>query len=120
MLIDFSKYRGAIRLKSIGGQSWPPIWKGKDMLIRNQKKNLLLLIENSIVIDIDSENSVCMEFPNETYVIGKYSSKEKAMKVLDMIEREYVYCERCRTRGEEANCIPAYAFQMPQDNEVQV
>lgn len=51
--------------------------------------------------------------------IGVYSTKEKALKVLDMIQEDYQYNERCKARGEEAGMIPSYVFQMPKDEEVE-
>lgn len=53
-------------------------------------------------------------------IIGEYSTEEKAVKVLDMIQEDYLYNERCRARGEEAGAIPNYIFVMPQDEEVKV
>lgn len=43
--------------------------------------------------------------------IGKYSTEEKAIKVLDMIEKQYLdYC--CNYHSKSG------IFQMPQDSEV--
>ena len=60
--------------------------------------------------------------------LGEYSSKEKAIKVLDMIEKEYG--KHFYGQGgalTTANFyvppfafIPPKVFQMPQDNEVEV
>ena len=67
------------------------------MLIRSQDKTALVKFEN-IVINLklpDSLNVICWSLQdaqrNGGYLIlGKYSTKEKAMKVLDMIQDAYV------------------------------
>lgn len=52
--------------------------------------------------------------------LAEYSSKAKALKVMEMLREEYLYCERCRARGEEAGTIPSYVFKFPADEEVEV
>ncbi|MFR6521907.1 MAG: hypothetical protein ACLUPZ_07630 [Lachnospiraceae bacterium] len=83
------------------------------MLIRSQDKTALVKFEN-IVINLklpDSLNVICWSLQdaqrNGGYLIlGKYSTKEKAMKVLDMIQEAYV-------NGH-------IDYQMPADSEVVV
>lgn len=52
--------------------------------------------------------------------LAEYSSKVKALKVMEMLRDEYLYCERCRTIGEEAGMIPSYMLKFPDDEEVEV
>lgn len=83
------------------------------MLIRSQDKTALVKFEN-IVINLklpDSLNVICWSLQdaqrNGGYLIlGKYSTKEKAMKVLDMIQEAYV-------NGH-------IDYQIPEDSEVEV
>lgn len=83
------------------------------MLIRSQDKTALVKFEN-IVINLklpDSLNVICWSLQdaqrNGGYLIlGKYSTKEKAMKVLDMIQEAYV-------NGQ-------IDYQIPADSEVEV
>lgn len=83
------------------------------MLIRSQDKTALVKFEN-IVINLklpDSLNVICWSLQdaqrNGGYLIlGKYSTKEKAMKVLDMIQEAYV-------NGH-------IDYQIPADSEVEV
>lgn len=83
------------------------------MLIRSQDKTALLKFEN-IVINLklpDSLNIICWSLQDAQrsggyFILGKYSTKEKAMKVLDMIQEA---------------CINGHIdFQMPEDSEVEV
>ena len=80
------------------------------MLIRSQDKETLINFNNSIVIDIMDNikggvKMVC-SYSCDDYVIGNYSTKAKAMKVLDMIQEA---------------CINGHIdFQMPEDSEVEV
>ena len=83
------------------------------MLIRSQDKTALVKFEN-IVVNLklpDSLNVICWSLQdaqrNGGYLIlGKYSAKAKAMKVLDMIQEAYV-------NGH-------IDYQMPEDSEVEV
>ena len=63
------------------------------MLIRSQNKTFLLNFSNLTIAYIaeDDEDFVISSLEDENrYRLGKYSSKEKAMKVLDMIQEAYV------------------------------
>lgn len=70
------------------------------MWIRSQDRKILTEIHN---LDIDDINQIW----DGSSLLGKYSSEEKALKVLDEIQKrtEYLYPK---------------AFQMPQDWEVEV
>ena len=70
------------------------------MLIRSQDKTALVKFEN-IVINLklpDSLNVICWSLQDAQrnggyFILGKYSTKEKAMKVLDMIQEAYANFE---------------------------
>lgn len=94
------------------------------MLIRSQNKRRLTNLQQVTDIEICEQGgrfNVQAYYPEYSKAcIGTYSTEAKAIKVLDDISEEYLYCERCRTRGEEAGSVPCYVFQMPQDDEVEV
>ena len=83
------------------------------MLIRSQDKTVLVKFEN-IVVNLklpDSLKVICWSWNDAQrsggyFVLGKYSTKAKAIKVLDMIQEAYV-------NGH-------IDFQMPEDSEVEV
>ena len=77
------------------------------MLIRSQDKEILANMEGPIAIEIlgDGKGHATMYW-KDSYVLGTYSSKEKAIKVLDMIQEAYV-------NGH-------IDYQMPADSEVEV
>jgi hypothetical protein len=80
------------------------------MWIRSQDKLLLTNVDTSNGIMINEYPDECLislEYANTSFKLGEYSSKEKALKVLDAIEEslEYPYNE---------------VFEMPQDEEVEV
>lgn len=93
------------------------------MLIRSQDKMALIPIDK---IKIDNEKSFSnekMEYSTiwcgEDDVIGEYSTKEKALKVLDMIQEKYI--EHINVSSDVANLfafVPPKVFKMPQDSEV--
>lgn len=82
------------------------------MLIRSQDKTALVKFEN-IVVNLklpDSLTVICWSLQDAQrsggyFILGKYSTKAKAMKVLDMIQEAYV-------NGH-------IDFQMPEDSEVE-
>lgn len=112
------------------------------MLIRSQNKKTLVNIEASIVLYISG--TIGKKYPISTsngYVIGFYSTKAKAMKVLDMIQEAYeeykitctfltgftghraiVESNDIRVNGYE-ELIKSFkknmVFQMPEDSEVE-
>ena len=80
------------------------------MLIRNQNKRLLMNVDTSEGIRINEYSDECMislEYCKASYDLGRYSSKEKALLVLEMIEKVSMY---------SGNTL----FQMPDDDEVEV
>lgn len=118
------------------------------MLIRSQDKTALVKFEN-IVVNLklpDSLNVICWSLQDAQrsggyFILGKYSTKAKAMKVLDMIQEaygdseytKYVIPEVCRTlsmkprteesithAGEIGEMLKKeMTFQMPEDSEVE-
>mgnify|MGYP006959748906 CR=1 FL=1 len=119
------------------------------MLIRSQDKTALVKFEN-IVVDLkppDSLKVICWSWQDAQrsgryFILGAYSAKAKAMKVLDMIQEaygdseytKYVIPEVCRIlsmkskteenkahAGELGEMLKnGMTFQMPADSEVEV
>lgn len=50
--------------------------------------------------------------------LGYYSTKEKAIKVMDMIQE--AYCDFMAVRNGDMWCGKDSVFQMPEDSEVEV
>ena len=108
------------------------------MLIRSQDKETLINFNNSIVvniIDIEGIMKMICSYSCEDYVIGRYSSNEKAMKVLDMIQESYTNGKVAQILSYGLRMVPAEeineagkiiknaiqsstVFQMPEDSEV--
>lgn len=80
------------------------------MWIRSQDKMLLTNVDTSNGIMINEYPDECLislEYANTSFKLGEYSSKEKALKVLNDIQ-------------EFNECTYSEMFQMPQDLEVEV
>lgn len=78
------------------------------MWIRSQDKLLLTNVDTSNGIMINEYPDECLislEYANTSFKLGEYSSKEKALKVLNDIQ-------------EFNECTYSEMFQMPQDDEV--
>lgn len=61
------------------------------MLIRSQNKRILINMNNVSSIEVgDNELRIFADDGETIYDLGSYSTREKAMKVLDMIQEAYV------------------------------
>lgn len=111
------------------------------MLIRSQDKEILVNMETSIVFHISGvigkKYPIFVYWKGNGYVIGFYSTKAKAMKVLDMIQEAYAdeklvdyttYLQRKEIEKMDDSTILALrnelmkkaVFQMPEDGSVEV
>ena len=108
------------------------------MLIRSQDKAFLLNFNNLTAIrieKIDKDFSIVYNDFEDAYTLGKYSTKAKAMKVLDMIQEAYAdeklvdyttYLQQKEIEKMDDSTILAIrnelmkkaVFQMPEDSEV--
>ena len=98
------------------------------MLIRSQNKELLVNFNVSAGIEIEegtTKTVVTSYITGCSYLLGEYSTKEKALKVLDMIQEayseyqimlnfsvSYLHEFKEKTAGFDI-------FQMPEDSEVE-
>lgn len=115
------------------------------MLIRSQDKTIIVNIDNAFSIairDINGAASIYVGSQGGCCIIAEYSTREKAMKVLDMIQEAYEeYKITCtfltgftghrviaklndiRVNGFE-ELVKSFKkntfFQMPEDSEVEV
>lgn len=90
------------------------------MLIRSQDKELLVNFNVSAGIEIEERNTktvVTSYITGCSYLLGEYSTKEKALKVLDMIQDAY---ERYEYEKVFKTGLTLFeTFQMPEDSEVE-
>lgn len=92
--------------------------------VRSQDKDKLLKVKNltlSRMWDIDREGELQLLdsyfIKEEKIILGVYSSKDKALKVLDYLQIHLLDLENARNNNFALN---NYVFQMPQDDEVEV
>lgn len=108
------------------------------MLIRSQDKELLVNFNVSAGIEIEERNAktvVTSYITGCSYLLGEYSTKAKALKVLDMIQEAYAdeklvdytkYLQKKEFEKMDDSTILALrnelmkkaVFQMPEDSEV--
>lgn len=78
------------------------------MFIRSQNRDVLVNVNDVCFFKMkkDSYQFRCYGYGDDYYILGEYSTEEKALNVLDEIQKrtEYMYPK---------------AFQMPQDDEVE-
>lgn len=99
------------------------------MLIRSQNKEMLINSNNiRIISDSRSYDIICDFYDGDYYYLGEYSTKEKAMKVMDMIQKRIAFCsesyEIVRPVLESDPFEPYWkkrevVFNMPKDEEVE-
>lgn len=84
------------------------------MWIRSQDKKILTEIHD---VEIDSANQIW----GSGSLIGEYSTEEKAMKVMDMIEDRIRLSEMFKLHiYEPLNRTDQFVFQLPKDDDVEV
>lgn len=112
------------------------------MLIRSQDKRILINMNNVSSIEVgDNELRIFADDGETIYDLGNYSTREKVMKVLDMIQEAYadaelipmtvpnigkMFAEASTSKENEllAEAIGKaltnkMVFQMPEDSEVE-
>ena len=89
------------------------------MLIRSQDKRILINMNNVSSIEVgDNELRIFADDGETIYDLGNYSTKAKAMKVLDMIQEAY---ERYEYEKVFKTGLTLFeTFQMPEDGSVEV
>ena len=92
------------------------------MIIRSQDKKMLINFNNISAIFL-KDTEVVVRYYDGCAGIGKYSTKEKAIKVLDMIQDKYTEYTKVASGWNGENIQGLYVlprgFQMPQDSEVE-
>lgn len=82
------------------------------MFIRSQNRDVLVNVNDICFNKLNIHSEIiyqfrCYGYGDDYYILGEYSTKEKALLVLDMIEKVAMY---------QGNTL----FQMPADDEVEV
>lgn len=115
------------------------------MLIRSQDKTILVNVDNVFNIairDINGATAIYTGSSSSCCIMAEYSTKEKAMKVLDMIQEVYADAEltqmtvpnigkmfaeapaskenKLLVEAIEKTLMNKMVFQMPEDSEVEV
>lgn len=98
------------------------------MIIRSQDKKRIANIDTCNLIAIVGTQAKSKNITVDGMVIGTYSTEEKAIKVLDMIQEEYGkhYYGQGGQMATADYYVPPFAFippkvfQMPNDEEVEV
>ena len=109
------------------------------MLIRSQDKRMIVNFDNICTASASPEKhseDIYVEDGTGSLMVGRYSTKAKAMKVLDMIQEAYAdeklvdytkYLQRKEIEKMDDSAILALrnelmkkaVFQMPEDSEVE-
>lgn len=90
------------------------------MLIRSQDKEMIVNIytTNHIFIgEVYRPNGSLYDVCADEMRLGYYSTKQKAMKVLDMIQD--AYCKFMSVKNDDAWGGKESVFYMPEDSEVE-
>ena len=91
------------------------------MLIRSQDKEMIINMAatNHIYVrEVYRPSGSLIDISSDEMRLGYYSTKEKAIKVLDMIQE--AYCDFMAVRNDDMWCGKDSVFQMPEDSEVEV
>lgn len=91
------------------------------MLIRSQDKRMIVNFDNICTVSASPEKhseDIYVEDGTGSLMVGRYSTKAKAMKVLDMVQDAY---ERYEYEKVFKTGLTLFeTFQMPEDGSVEV
>lgn len=91
------------------------------MWIRSQSRESLLNVKDLCIYELNYEEKKyqfrCFGFGEDYYILGNYSSKEKALKVLDMIQ-EAIQHGTIVKKTEKFDVCRETVFEMPKEDEV--
>lgn len=107
------------------------------MLIRSQNKEVLAVFENLLNVEVSGGVISAREGHGLNCLLGEYSAKVKAMKVLDMIQKVYEESQlpviisallftdasavdELKKELSNEKLKNRFVFQMPADSEVEV
>ena len=91
------------------------------MLIISQNKEVLVNFDVSAGIEIaegTTKTVVTSYITGCSYLLGEYSTKEKSLKVLDMIQE--AYCKFMSVKNDDVWNGKESVFCMPEDSEVEI
>ena len=91
------------------------------MLIRSQDKEMIINMAatNHIYVrEVYRPSGSLIDISSDEMRLGYYSTKEKAIKVMDMIQE--AYGDFMAVRNGDMWCGKDSVFQMPEDSEVEV
>ena len=94
------------------------------MWIKSQNRDLLVNVNDICFHKLNTHSEIiyqfrCYGYGDDYYILGEYSTKEKALKVMDMIEEEIIKCEAMITVDSVSFYDRKVVFQMPADWEVE-
>lgn len=86
------------------------------MWIRTQDKEMIMKC-SAVGIGLEEQTTIW----SGGYVLGTYSTKEKALKVLDEIHNKINFVEEFKSQGERRGGarLLTFVYQMPLDCEVE-
>ena len=88
------------------------------MLIVTQNKKAIINADKALAIYADKNNFIIAEFGIKKNIIGKYSTTEKAAKVLKEIVKKYHNHKLSMYAGYDNDIYENDVFYIPADNEV--
>lgn len=102
------------------------------MFIRSQNRDVLVNVNDICFNKLNIHSEIiyqfrCYGYGDDYYILGEYSTKEKAMKVMDMIQKQIAFCsegyEIVRPVLKSDQFEPYWkkievVFNMPEDTEI--
>lgn len=94
------------------------------MWVRSQNKEMLINANNiRIISDSRLYDIICDFYDGDYYYLGEYSTKEKAMKVMDMIHDQIMLgslkYEDTKSNDNTQQWLKSeFVFNMPKDEEL--
>ena len=103
------------------------------MWLMSQNRDVLVNVNDICFYEVNKDSEIiyqfrCYGYGDDYYILGEYSTEEKAMKVMGMIQEQIVFCsERYEIVRPVLKSDPfepywkkrEVVFRMPKDSEVE-
>lgn len=94
------------------------------MWLMSQNKEVLVNVNDVCFYEVKKDSKIfyqfrCYGYGVDYYILGEYSTKEKSLKVMDMIEEEIIKCEAMITVDNVSFYDRKVVFQLPAESEVE-
>lgn len=94
------------------------------MWLMSQNRDVLVNVNDICFYEVNKDSEIiyqfrCYGYGDDYYILGEYSTEEKALRVMDMIQKQIGLLEVYKLCVLPINKTEQFVFQMSKDEEVE-